>query len=246
MARRKRESHGANHERWLVSYADFITLLFAFFVMLYANSTTNVAQAKKISLAFREAVEDGRLGRSLVKLVREDAGGGPGHTRGPKIDPKDLQPSLDDLNQSLEKEITQNEVEVRMEKRGLVITLREATFFPSGGEILDATTYPVLEKIAQELRKHPNAIRFEGHTDSMPIHTARFASNWDLSSARAIAMLKLFTERFGIETGRLAVSGFGDTSPVASNDTQDGRNRNRRVDIVVLNEEASSQGPKQK
>ena len=103
---------------------------------------------------------------------------------------------------------------------------------------------PMLEVIAREVRTHPNPIRMEGHTDSVPIRTARFRSNWELSAARAIAMLELYSQQFGLDRSRMSIGGFGDTAPVASNDTQEGRNRNRRVDIVVLNEVAAAQDPK--
>lgn len=154
-------------------------------------------------------------------------------------------PSLRQLNDTLKKEIDAGRLEVRMEKRGLVISLREATFFPSGGDALEPTTLPVLETIAKEIRGHPNPVRLEGHTDSVPIHTPRFRSNWDLSAARGIAMLELFESRFGIARARMAIAGFAETAPVASNGSEEGRARNRRVDIVVLNEEGALREPRQ-
>ncbi len=254
MARRKREEH-ANHERWLVSYADFITLLFAFFVMMYANSQTDQKQATKISQAFREAMAEGRISHALARLLkheapkkddpREEAVMAVAEDPG-KVRPVELLPSLRQLNETLKKEIESGRLEVRMEKRGLVISLREATFFPSGGAEVDPATLPVLEAIAKEIKKHPNPVRLEGHTDSVPIHTARFRSNWDLSAARGIAILALFSEKFGVEVERMAIAGFAETAPVASNETVEGRARNRRVDIVVLNELAALQEPEQR
>ena len=104
----------------------------------------------------------------------------------------------------------------------------------------------IVEAIASEIRKYPNPIRLEGHTDSIPIKNSRFRSNWDLSAARGIAMLELFAGQFGIDRNRMASSGFADTAPVASNETEEGRRRNRRVDIVVLNEEGARQEPEQR
>jgi len=250
--RRKRNSDHPNHERWLVSYADFVTLLFAFFVMMYAAATKNVQQAERISQAFREAVDQGRVSHALAKLLKEErpilTSKAPDASNQTGKDDKgmELMPSLRQLNETLKKEIDAGRLELRMEKRGLIISLREATFFPSGGDILEPTTRPTLEVIANEIRKHPNPIRLEGHTDSIPIHTLRFRSNWDLSAARGIAMLELFATEFGIDRNRMAIAGFADTAPVASNDTLDGRRRNRRVDIVVLNELAAQQEPVQR
>lgn len=259
MARRSRSNTQGNHDRWLVSYADFVTLLFAFFVMLYAHSKTNTEEAQRISQAFREAMEQGRISQAISRILKV----GPGTpavvtvTQVPQkprpVTPDDinalagsvdLMPSLHQLNDKLRQEISDGRLEVRMERRGLVISLREATLFPSGGESVEPSTLPMLEVIAREVRTHPNPIRMEGHTDSIPIRTARFRSNWELSAARAIAMLELYSERFGLDRSRMSIGGFGDTAPVASNDTQEGRNRNRRVDIVVLNEVAAAQEPK--
>ncbi len=259
MARKSKPAAHGNHERWLVSYADFVTLLFAFFVMLYANSKTNTAQAERISQSFREAMGPGRVSQTLSRLLKT----GPGHHPAAPVAPaaltvepsrlesanappgtSDLLPSLHQLNDKLKTEIGDGRLEVHMERRGLVISVREATLFPSGGETVAASALPMLEVIAREVRNHPNAIRMEGHTDSVPIRTARFRSNWELSSARAIAMLELYAGQFGLDRRRMSIGGFGDTAPLASNDTQEGRNRNRRVDIVVLTEAAAAQDPK--
>jgi chemotaxis protein MotB len=242
-----------NHERWLVSYADFITLLFAFFVMMYANSITDKARAQGISEAFREAMKEDRLAQALSKLLGK-----------PETEPRRiatqssaarrqsttsedgallLLPSLQELNQTLKSEIDAGRLEVRLERRGLVISLREATFFPSGGDAVEPGTLPTLEVIARELRRHTNPIRLEGHTDSVPINTARFRSNWELSAARGISMLELFATSFGIERNRMAIAGYADTAPVDTNSSPEGRSRNRRVDIVILNEEGQSQQP---
>src|SRR5450759_960322 len=115
------------------------------------------------------------------------------------------------LNDKLHKEISDGRLEIRMERRGLVISLSEETLFPIGGETVEPATLPMLEVIAKELRTHPNPIRMEGHTDSIPIRTARFRSNWELSAARAIAMMELYSQKFGLDRSRLSIGGFGDT-----------------------------------
>lgn len=247
MARRKRRQEHENHERWLVSYADFITLLFAFFVMLYAHSNMNKAMAQQISESFREAMAQGRLTQTLSKLLGSQQSGQ--DQKAPVVairmegNPQfgstvELLPSLQLLNEQLKREIEAGRLDVKLERRGLVISLKEAAFFPPGADTIQPGALPTLETIAAELNRTPNPIRLEGHTDSVPINTERFRSNWHLSSSRAVSMLQLFSERFGIPAERMGVAGFADTAPVARNDTPEGRGKNRRVDIVVLNEEA--------
>ncbi len=253
MRRRGKSAHPENHERWLVSYADFITLLFAFFVMMYANSKTDQIRAQQIAASFRQAMSEGRLSQALARLVNPGAEPAqkaemPRARREPNEEtPRgqavELLPSLVQLRESLKREIAAGRLDVRMERRGLVISLREATFFPPGNDTVEVSTYATLEIIAKELKRSPNPIRMEGHTDAVPIHTERFRSNWHLSAARGIAMMELFTSRFGFPAERIAIAGFAETAPVANNETAEGRARNRRVDIVVLNEEGMISEP---
>ena len=250
MARKKKHQGHANHERWLVSYADFITLLFAFFVVMFASSQTDKAKARAISESVSQALDKG----GVQAMVHEVLGGtvdekgqgnalmkGPGGSQ-PKNEPnppppenKELLPKLTYLTEALKAEIKAGKLEIKQEERGLVISLKQAAFFPSGDDTVDPKSYEAIDKIAGIFRNSPNPIRLEGHTDSRPIHTDRFRSNWELSSARAIAMLELLSTHFGIPHERLAVVGYADTMPKVSNDTEDGRARNRRVDIVILN-----------
>ncbi|MFN7993842.1 MAG: flagellar motor protein MotB [Bryobacteraceae bacterium] len=248
--RKKRQPEHANHERWLVSYADFITLLFAFFVVMFASSQTDKAKAQQVSDSVKTALEKG----GFTAAVREVLGGtvddkgkgnalmkGPGGARQSTKEPPpdtrvaDLLPSLTYLSAELKEEIKLGKIEVRLEQRGLVISLPQATFFPSGEDSIDPSTYATVEKIAATIKGLPNPVRLEGHTDSVPIHTVRFQSNWELSSARGIAMLKLLNTQFEIPMKRMAIAGYADTAPTASNETPEGRARNRRVDIVILN-----------
>ena len=249
MARTKKHAAHENHERWLVSYADFITLLFAFFVVMFASSQTDKAKAVQVSDSIKEAIEKG----GVPAAVREVLGGtvdekgkgnammkGPGGAKKATTNPPDaavaeLLPSLDYLTRELADEIKNGKLQISMSPRGLVVSLRQAAFFPSGEDAVDPRTYPSVEKIATVIRVLPNPVRLEGHTDSVPIHNPRFRSNWDLSAARAIAMLDLLSSRFGIARERMAIAGYADTVPVDTNETDEGRGRNRRVDIVVLN-----------
>jgi chemotaxis protein MotB len=126
-----------------------------------------------------------------------------------------------------------------MEARGMVISLRDAGFFVSGSDELSPDIFPVLAKISETLLKTINPVRLEGHTDSIPIHSARFGSNWELSTARGIATLAALNTRFGVPVERMAVAGYASNFPVESNDTPEGRAKNRRVDIVILSQAGS-------
>lgn len=253
MARKKKPHEHANHERWLVSYADFITLLFAFFVVMFASSQTDRGRAQQVSESVRRALEENQMISSLVGILGgtiDDKGKGNAMMRGPGGTKKgsesphalpppqlvELLPSKKFLENALKKEIESGKIQVQMGPRGLVVSLKEAAFFSPGDDTISPGSYGAIEKIAQAMRQLPNPIRLEGHTDSVPINNSRFRSNWELSAARSIAMLKLLSGRFGIPPQRMAVAGYADTAPVASNDTEEGRARNRRVDIVILNQ----------
>jgi chemotaxis protein MotB len=140
------------------------------------------------------------------------------------------------LNEDLKDDIAAGRIQISLQPRGLVVSLKQAAFFPSGEETIPPERYPSLGKVAAVIKKLPNPVRLEGHTDSVPIHNARFASNWDLSAARSIAMLRLFASEFGVPTEQMAISGYAETKPINSNETEEGRTANRRVDILIMNE----------
>lgn len=254
MARKKPHAAHENHERWLVSYADFITLLFAFFVVMFASSQTDKAKAQAVSEAVKAALDKGGVSAAVHEIlggtVNQNGKGnaqlhGPGGAKTGTEQPphvSELIPSMIYLNKVLEREIHAGEIEVHLEPRGLVVSLRQAAFFPSGEDVIDPRVYPSLDKIVGVIRDLSNVMRLEGHTDSKPIHTTRFRSNWELSAARSIAVLELLADRYGIDRKRMAIAGYADTIPVAPNDDDEGRARNRRVDIVILNQRAAT-GP---
>jgi chemotaxis protein MotB len=148
----------------------------------------------------------------------------------------ELVPSLEVLSKELKAEIAAGKIQISMEPRGLVVSFTQAALFPSGEDAIAPEATPSLEKVAAAMIQIPNPVRLEGHTDSRPISTKRFRSNWDLSTARSIALLEILTTKFGVPAEHISVAGYGDTAPIASNDTEEGRARNRRVDIVILNE----------
>ncbi len=241
MRRRPVPHEPGNHDRWLVSYADFITLMFAFFVVMFASSQTDRSKVKRVADAVKDAIEHGASrfsgkhdsGEGLRNL-KVDVKPAPPAPSAPSAPAADLLPSLKYLDEQLKKEIQNGEMRVSLEARGLVVSLQQATFFPSGEDAIAPATYSSLEKVAIAIRQLPNPVRLEGHTDSNPIHTARFSSNWVLSAARAIAVLELLSGRFQVPRERVAIAGYAETVPVASNLDEQGRSRNRRVDIVIL------------
>ncbi len=244
---RRRPEEPENHERWLVSYADFITLLFAFFVVLFASSQADKGRQQLMSDSVKRALENDRLVAKIAGILGgtvDDKGKGNAQWRGPGGSQPDLKPTLEKLLTELKKEVSDGSMQVQMTQRGLVVSLRQAGFFPSGDDGVYETALPSIEKVAKSLQKLSNPIRLEGHTDARPIQTARFRSNWDLSAARAISVMALFEERYGIDRGRMAVMGYGDTVPLADNESEEGRAKNRRVDIVILNATAAQLEPK--
>ncbi len=237
---------GPSHERWLISYADFVTLLFAVFVVLFASAQSDKGAARRVSDAVVAALRSGVL--SYLRQTNNARGliGSPTSeqtTTAAQAAMAELLPSLKVLNEQLKDEIDKGKIDLRLEPRGLVISLRQAAFFPSGLATVNPDTYPILDKMAAVIQGLPNGLRMEGHTDAVPIHNSRFASNWELSAARSINMLEVLVSRNKLERGRVSVAGYADTMPVSSNDDAEGRARNRRVDLVILSHTAVADNP---
>jgi chemotaxis protein MotB len=257
MRRRTSAAH-ENHERWLVSYADFITLLFAFFVVMFATAQADKDKAKQVSQSVREALEHGELSAAVSSVFgrgkHDKAHPGPLEAQQPApapplaagrpSPPADLAKSMAALQQALALELAAGKLGLTLERRGLVISFRESAFFASGDDAIAPASIPTIAKIAGEVHRLPNSLRIEGHTDSVPIHNSRFRSNWELSAARAIAMMELLRQRFDIPTARLSVGGYAENAPADTNETAEGRAHNRRVDLVVLSAEAELNEPK--
>jgi len=252
--RHKKAAHHENHERWLVSYADFITLMFAFFVVMFATAQKDKTKASAVAESVREALQHGQLASTLEGILNHrrvlpegkgDSRRNPAAAPPPKPVEKpplasqaDLAKAAETLHRTLENELKNGKVSVQVDRRGLVVSLREAGFFASGDDTVSATSFPMIEKIAGVIQGLPNPLRLEGHTDSVPIHNARFHSNWELSTARGIAMLETLRQRYQVPSERMSVAGFAENAPADTNETAEGRTHNRRVDLVVLSAEA--------
>jgi chemotaxis protein MotB len=260
MSRRKKTRSHSNHERWLVSYADFITLLFAFFVVLYASSQVDKKKVGKLAMAIQVAFQEmGVFETSSTKVpvdledpmpfstvqtiesLQRNASLGqiashPGSGLGGGAENGDLAELQHELETTLALEMSQENISMRREPDGLVISLREAGFFESGSGQMKQESQPAFDRIADLLRKRNCRLRIEGHTDNVPIHTAQFSSNWELSTTRATEIIRVLIVRDGFDPHHLSAAGYGEFHPLASNSTHEGRSMNRRVDIVILAE----------
>ncbi len=257
MARKRKHEEHENHERWLVSYADFITLLFAFFVVMYAISSVNEGKYRVLSSALvsafshpQKTIEPIQYGtplrspiiqhESLFKdsqLKNESTIDSPGVDHRIVPTPKemaDMQKLADEIEYNLKPLIDQELITVTKTNQGLEIEIKSNILFASGAAVLSLQAIAPLKKIAAVLAKVPNDINVEGYTDNVPISTASFPSNWELSAARAASVVRLFTQS-GLQAMRLKAIGFGEHQPIADNATELGRSKNRRVAIMVLN-----------
>lgn len=237
-----------SHDRWLISYADFITLLFALFVVLYAASKADEKKQRIVGDSINSAFTSLGLFSSAVRRpgsTDSTANGG----EKPAIPMNivmgedvlsaarvkdDLERLHRELAQTLSNQVATHTVSIHMGRDGLVISLREAGFFASGSATPKPETLPTLKQIAASLSRTPYDLRVEGHTDNIPIHTSEFDSNWELSTARATRIARTFLDLKAMPPERISAAGYAEFHPVASNATETGRAENRRVDLVVL------------
>jgi chemotaxis protein MotB len=265
MPRRKRprEEEHENSERWLVSYADFITLLFAFFVTMYAISRVDERKLGSVVDSLQRA-----LGSTMF-VQASPLDPGIFHSTSKPFDvalvsaaekaqagvKEDFEKLAADIKKKMEEgikntggqeEVSLTQLKFIIDKRGLVLRFSERFFFHSGDASIRPEVIPMLNALAQSLEKIPNQIRIEGHTDSVPICTPRFPSNWELSTARATSIIRHFLTHFQFEPNQLSAAGYGEFRPIASNQNADGRTQNRRVDIVILSAKEKETEPEGK
>ena len=234
MRRRHRRQRHTNHERWLVSYADFITLLFAFFVVMYSAAQLDKRRAGQLATAIQTAFRQyGSLPPQPADVGGLAAHGVPTNLPVGNTEPDDFNLLRKRVEDALAEEIASGEVGVRVTAEGLVISLREVGFFDSGSAEIRSSSRPAFDRLAAVLQSASSDLRIEGHTDNVPINNSRFSSNWDLSTARATAAIRLLMTKYNFAPQRLAASGYAEYRPIASNATAEGRSTNRRVDIVV-------------
>jgi chemotaxis protein MotB len=245
MARRPKRPEHDNHERWMVSYADFITLLFAFFVVMYGISSVNEGKYKVFGAAINRAfgTKSSETEGSAIHMSEEEI-----YFKS-LVDRRDarlaekqrkqnerMQNLAKTLNETLASFVKNGQMNVSQTGRGVELEINASALFNLGEADIQPEAKKTLSDAAKVLADNEYAIEVEGHTDNVPISTARFPSNWELSSARASSVVRLFIDR-GITAKRLRAVGAADNRPVLSNDTAEGRARNRRVTITVLTPE---------
>jgi chemotaxis protein MotB len=255
MARKKKPEEHANHERWLVSYADFITLLFAFFTTLYAISTVDAKKAGKLVYSLRAVFDLDFFPSNQPTL------GGSGYDTSSLVDPVSphmkviklvgipppQKPMMNArkvhaLTGALAKLLAGQtgdagkHVHLSHEPRGLVISLDAERFFASGSAEVQPSARLALDDLGKILAQTSLPLRVEGHTDNQPVRGRKFRSNWELSTARSVTIVTRLIDNFAYPPDMLSAAGYGDTRPVQTNNTAHGRSRNRRVDLVVLRE----------
>jgi len=270
--RKKRIEPPEDHNRWLISYADFITLLFAFFVVMYAISSVNVGKYRVLSDSMSEAFERKGAKQSTSELTEGEGDSSLpislGKPATSTIEPivldhfiteeelRDVEISEEVLEErrrlgriaeqfasALESFIEDDLVEVKKNDLWVEIEIKSELLFASGDAALQSKATPVLKKISEVLQATSNVIYVEGHTDNIPIETIEFPSNWDLSSARAVSVARELVYS-GTNPARLAAVGYGDNHPIADNKSSEGRFKNRRVTLVLISNSLARYGGK--
>jgi chemotaxis protein MotB len=221
-----------SQDRWLVSYADFITLLFAFFATLYAISSVDALKLRTVAQGLQVAFDDRQPQAPPVPPERP-----------PRVVSAQQERSNEDIaaavSQDLADELKSERLELIVDRRGVTLSIPEAGTFATGQDELSESAQTLVGRVASTLNRFGNAVRVEGHTDDVPIHNLRFASNWDLSAARASRVVEFLIAR-GFEPARLSATGYAEFHPRVANDSDEMRAINRRIDIVVLNAATTS------
>jgi chemotaxis protein MotB len=241
--------------------------LFAFFVVLYASSQVDKRRVGRLVLAIQvafqelgvfetsnthiplsdteaipfskvQAVENVERSSELDRVIEPMKG-----ILSPSAAPSPLKDIQAELEKALAPEIKRHVIDIKPKKEGLVVSLREMGFYDSGSAAMRASSLEAIDRLAQVIVPREENLRIEGHTDNIPIHNSHFASNWELSTARATELVRLFIVRYHVEPNRLSAAGFAEYHPVDVNDSPDGRARNRRVDIVILNPALQEKSP---
>ena len=235
MAKKKIKSSGA--PGWMVTFGDMMSLLLTFFVLLFTFSTLDVVKFREVIISLQGAMGVLSGGPQILNM-------GDIPTRPQPTEDAAINPLLDvmqvHVQEVLEEADAQDVVDVQKTKKGLLIRFKDRALFDSGRAVIRTEMRPVLQELAKYLSGIENDIEIQGHTDNVPINTVQFPSNWELSQARAAAVLNLLLSVPPLEgewdQGRFSIAGYGEYHPIESNDTPEGRQANRRVDAFILNQ----------
>jgi chemotaxis protein MotB len=246
VARKNKHAEHVNNERWLVSYADFITLLFAFFVVMFSVSQVDSKRVGRFTQSFTEALDwsgmqaggQGLLTGGKADTKQKSAAIGNARAASRALESAAVSETLQKLREAFEKESVQipelKGLTVIRLRGEVVLRLPERLMFDVGDARLHDDGRKALSSIADVLASRPVRVRVEGHTDAKPISTPRYPSNWELSTDRAVAVVRYFVESGKLEPKALSAAGYGEYHPIADNDTPEGRAMNRRVDIILV------------
>lgn len=246
MARRKSIQHETeNTDRWMVSYADFVTLLFAFFVVMYAISSVNEGKYRVLADTMTEAFKVAPKSAEPIQIGKENKVISNAKSTNEIIKPirvlshsqlnyeKEIKQIAKVVSKSVQPLIDQGLIKVTQHQLWVEIEMKTNVLFSSADAELEEEAFPALKALASVLKTLPNSIDVEGHTDNLPINNEQFPSNWELSASRAASVVHLFT-RYGVSPRRLSSIGYAEFHPISSNATSEGRLKNRRVKIVIL------------
>jgi chemotaxis protein MotB len=258
MARHRKHEDHVNHEAWAIPYGDLVTLLLALFVVMYAISTVNEGKYRAVSHSLSAAfagtpqtIQPVQIGDNLpsggtnnavqLDLQRSPVEQGPTqldtHANADGLSAMDR--IVGEVEANMSELIKQDTLAVRRKDYGVEVEIRTDLLYPSGSATLSPTAAVVLRQLANTLKELPHSVRVEGHTDNQPINTIGFPSNWELSAARAAGVVNLFMQS-GVDPARMSVVGQGEFRPLTDNSTDQGRNINRRVLVVILNDNQPS------
>ncbi|MGQ9674397.1 MAG: OmpA/MotB family protein [Chloroflexota bacterium] len=222
-----------NSERWLLTYADLITLLLAFFVLMYAMSTADVKKFARLAASMQKAFNVGVLeGQTEFAIV--DQGGPTMTTIAQALAQEDFEFISREMATFAREEGLGDKIEVTMRREGIAISLSDRALFASGRAELGMQSKRTLSKVAEILKRVPNEVRVEGHTDDVPTNNPEYPTNWELSTARSLAVVRYFIDEAKIPPARFSVAGYSEYRPVADNNSPENRAKNRRCDILVI------------
>ncbi|KUO76108.1 MAG: hypothetical protein APF77_02140 [Clostridia bacterium BRH_c25] len=240
MARKKSvDQPPAGAPAWMSTYGDMVTLLLCFFVLLFSFATLDVQKFEAIaqSMSGSLGVLDSGITLSMEPLVNTFP------ADSPTEEVEEFRKLYEEMSEYIKENNLENSITLMLDERGLLVRFMDDVLFDSGKADLTPRAREIINKVAEIIRQNDKNVRVEGHTDNVPINTFRFPSNWELSTTRAVNVVKYLIEENGIESKRMSASGYSDQHPVDDNTTQEGRQKNRRVDMVILREEKNDTNP---
>ncbi len=239
MSRKKEEEHKAGAPAWMATYGDMVTLLLCFFVLLFSFATLDVQKFEAIAKSMNGSL--GVLDSGMTLTMDPFINSFPSDS--PTEEVEEFQKLYEQMSEYVKENNLEASITLRLDERGLLVRFMDDVLFDSGKADLTPKAREIINKVAEIIKQNDKNVRVEGHTDNVPINTSRFPSNWELSTTRAVNVVKYLIEGNGIESKRLSASGYSDQHPVDDNNTHEGRQKNRRVDMVILRAEKNDTNP---